>query len=206
VVKKVTDLGFDTFTQNAQIESFKQLKGSFFDRFADHVTSQLDVNPDLQPIVKGYLEQAQFAKANTWNMYRTMYSVHNSSDANYFCLMTNRNDQNNFDVYMVQMSNSFKLEPDLLVIRNSTSELGGLFSDSTENVYKTPHTLTKNDLKTLLDYFDLISYNSFMKYFGKAPPSYPTEIEVFHPSSVHELTASHKVQFLPVFMAVLTAV
>lgn len=72
-------------------------------------------------------------------MYRTMFSVNSTSNANYMCLMTYRNDQNQFDVYVVVMSNTFDLAPDLLIIKNSKSVLGGLFSSTSEHVVAVPH-------------------------------------------------------------------
>jgi trans-2-enoyl-CoA reductase len=66
------------------------------------------------------------------------------------------------------MKNSFKVAPDLLILRNSKSSFGGLFSSTSEKVVKIPHAMTPEDLQQLLDYFDLIAMNRFMKLFGQA--------------------------------------
>jgi len=65
------------------------------------------------------------------------------------------------------MKNSFKVAPDILILRNSRSSLGGLFSSSTEKVVRVPHAMTPDDLQQLLDYFDLIAMRRFMKLFGQ---------------------------------------
>lgn len=65
------------------------------------------------------------------------------------------------------MRNSFKVAPDILIVRSSKSSWGGLFSKSSERVERIPHSMTPQDLQQLLDYFDLIAFNRFMKLFGK---------------------------------------
>ena len=53
-------------------------------------------------------------------------------------------------------------------MRSSRSSWGGLFKSTSERVVRVPHVMTPQDLQQLLDYFDLIALNRFMKLFGKA--------------------------------------
>jgi hypothetical protein len=85
--------------------------------------------------------------------------------------MSYRDDQDNISLYVFVMQNSFDLAPDLLIMRSSHSSWGGLFSSSDEHIERVPHNLTPVDLQTLLDYFDLIAFDRFMKYFGQQTPS-----------------------------------
>jgi hypothetical protein len=56
-VKRITNLSFNSFVEDAQIEYIQKMQGSFFDNYADHITSQINISDDLKPTVKGYLEQ-----------------------------------------------------------------------------------------------------------------------------------------------------
>jgi hypothetical protein len=38
-VKRITNLGFTTFIEDAQIEYIQKMQGSFFDNYAEHITS-----------------------------------------------------------------------------------------------------------------------------------------------------------------------
>ena len=69
---------------------------------------------------------------------------------------------------MFVLTSTFQLAPDLLIIKNSESSQA--FNKSDEYVVKVPHNLTEEDTKQLMNYFDLIAFNKFMKYFGIAPP------------------------------------
>ena len=130
--------------------------------------SALNVDAANKQKIQEFLEFAPFTDVGNWNMMRSMYSASSQSDANYICLMTYRDELNRISVYQVNMKNSFKVAPDLLIVRNSRSSFGGLFSSTSEKVVKIPHAMTPEDLQQLLDYFDLIAMNRFMKLFGQA--------------------------------------
>ena len=93
VVKNITSLGFDTFEQSAQINSLNNLPGTFFEKFINKTLNTIKVNPELIPKIEEYLFDLRNTDPNVWNMYRTMFSVSNSSNANYLCIMTYRNEQ-----------------------------------------------------------------------------------------------------------------
>ena len=100
-------------------------------------------------------------------MFRTMYNVNQVSNANYICLMTFQDENGKFSIYTVQMKNSFQVAPDILIVRDSKSSWGGLFKKSTERIERIPHAMTPVDLQQLLDYFDLVAFDRFMKLFNK---------------------------------------
>ena len=65
------------------------------------------------------------------------------------------------------MSNSFKLAQDVLIVRNSQSKDGDYFSEETERIERIPKDdVTVDDLKQILDFFDLIAFDRFLKQFG----------------------------------------
>jgi hypothetical protein len=65
------------------------------------------------------------------------------------------------------MKNSFEFAPDILIVRDSKSSWGGLFKKSNERIERIPHSMTPVDLQQLLDYFDLVAFDRFMKLFNK---------------------------------------
>ena len=102
-------------------------------------------------------------------MFRTMYNVNQVSNANYICLMTFQDENGKLSIYSVQMKNSFEVAPDILIVRDSKSSWGGIFKQSNERIERIPHAMTPVDLQQLLDYFDLVAFDRFMKLFNKKP-------------------------------------
>ena len=65
------------------------------------------------------------------------------------------------------MSNSFKLAQNVLIVRNSQSKDGDYFSEETERIERIPKDkVTEDDLKEILDFFDIIAFEKFLKQFG----------------------------------------
>jgi hypothetical protein len=135
------------------------------------ILNKLKVNNDTKNEVKGYLDMVPDQKVEEWNMFRTIFSVENSNNANYLCLMTYLNANNKLNVYMVQMSQNFELAQDVLVIRNSYTTEDGKFSFEQESIEHVPHEVTETDLQQILDFFDIITFKRFMKQLGADEPT-----------------------------------
>lgn len=142
VVKKISSLGFDSFVENAEIKFIKNMQAKYFNSFADNLMASLEVDETSRGKIREYLDFVPFTDVGQWNMMRSMYNANAKSDANYICLMTYRDDQDRISVYAVNMKNSFQVAPDILIVRNSKSSFGGLFSKSSEKVVKVPHAMT----------------------------------------------------------------
>lgn len=117
--------------------------------------------------IKSYLNFAPYSKVGEWNMMRSMFNADSESSANYFCIMTYVDSQKRMSIYEVSIANTFQIAPDLLILRNSKSSWGGLFTSESEKIEEIPHAMTPVDLQQLLDYFDLIAFKRFMALFGK---------------------------------------
>lgn len=168
VVQRIQKLGFENFVQDAEIKFIKNLQGKYFPNFSKDLLNSLNVDAKNKQKIQEFLEFAPFTSVGNWNMMRSMYSANSQSDANYICLMTYRDEQDRISVYQVNMKNSFKVAPDILILRESKSSWGGLFKSTSQKVVFVPHAMTPEDLQQLLDYFDLIALNRFMKLFGQA--------------------------------------
>jgi len=77
-----------------------------------------------------------------WTMFRAMFSVDEGGNNKYICIMTMRHPENKFSFLVADMKATFKLSPDLLIVRHSTSYLGGLFTSSNDEIRKVPHAIS----------------------------------------------------------------
>jgi hypothetical protein len=98
-----------------------------------------------------------------------MFSVDVGGNNKYVCLMTMRHPGNKFSFLVADMQATFQLSPDLLIVRHSTSFLGGLFSSSHDEIKSVPHAITMPELGTLLDYFDMIAFDRFLTFLHNHP-------------------------------------
>ncbi len=138
-----------------------------FGKWAETVVKRLKADNETKTEVKNYIEMIPSAEAGKWNMFRTIFSLDNSTQANYMCIMSYKTKEGKYKIYNIQMSNSFKLAQDVLIVRNSQSKDGDYFSEETENIERIPKDdVTEDDLKQIMDFFDLIAFDRFLKQFG----------------------------------------
>ena len=60
MVKKITNLGFNTFTEDAEIRYIKNMDGKYFDAFSQNLVNGLDVDEETRTKVKEYMSMVPF--------------------------------------------------------------------------------------------------------------------------------------------------
>ncbi len=60
-------------------------------------------------------------------MFRTLYSEDSTGNCKYICVLSQKTDAGKYSFFVANMAASFKLSPDLLVVRKTKSYFGGLF-------------------------------------------------------------------------------
>ncbi len=101
VVKNVSALGFDNFVQNTQIISTDGLVGNMFGKWADTVVKRLKADNATKAEVEKYISMIPQAEEGKWNMFRTIYSQENSTEAYYLCLMTYKTHEGKYKIYNI---------------------------------------------------------------------------------------------------------
>jgi hypothetical protein len=110
---------------------------------------------------------AQFSSDDAWNNFRNVFSLDNTGSCKSVNIMVTHNtEKDTFSFLIADIKQSFKLAQDILVYRNSKSTFGGLFKSQKDEIKKVDHKLTTDDMKTLLDFFDVITITKFKNYFG----------------------------------------
>jgi hypothetical protein len=110
---------------------------------------------------------AQYSSGDAWNNFRNVFSPDSTGDCKSINIMiTHNTEKNTFSFLIADIKQKFTLAPDVVVYRTSKSTFGGLFQSQTDTIKYVPHTLTADEMKTLLDFFDVITIEKFKDYFG----------------------------------------
>ena len=131
------------------------------------ILERTNLDNNTRAALEKHLLKISEAEAGKWHLFRTIFSSTNSSSASYMCLMTYK-DGNKFKIYTVQLSRSFKLAQNVLIIRTSQSQEKG-FYEQKERIETVPTEVTEEDLKQVIDFFDLIAMEKFLKQYGTSP-------------------------------------
>ena len=75
-VQKISNLGFNSFVEDAEIKFIKNMDAKYYDAFAANLVSGLDVKDDETSFkIHEYMEMVPFTEIGQWNMMRMMYNV-----------------------------------------------------------------------------------------------------------------------------------
>ena len=66
---------------------------------------------------------------------------------------------------------SFQLAPNLLVVQEKTSVLGGLWSETSERIVEIPASLTLDQLYIVFEFFEIVTFQRFAEIIGKKKPT-----------------------------------
>ena len=103
----------------------------------------------------------------TWTAYQSVFSVGQNGECKFVTILAHRNETSNkIDFLLSDMKATFKLAPDVLVIQDSKSVLGGIYSDSKIRLQEMPRSLTNDDLKAVFDFFYIVAFKNFADLLG----------------------------------------
>lgn len=70
------------------------------------------------------------------------------------------------------MANSIKFEPNVLIVTKSKSSWFGLNKKTEQQIINIPVAMSEDDMRILSDYFDMVIFDRFMRYFDSRRNTY----------------------------------
>ena len=98
-------------------------------------------------------------------MHRSLFSSDTDGNTNVVCFMSLKTPEEKFNIYSFSMANSIKFAPNVTIVTSSTRSWRGIFNKTTQEVIQVPQNLTEDDMLAVSDYFDLVIYDRFLRYF-----------------------------------------
>jgi hypothetical protein len=101
-------------------------------------------------------------------MHRSLFSSDNEGNTHVVCLMSLKTPEEKFNIYSFSMANSIVFAPNVTVVTSSSSSWLGIFNKTEQEIVQTPQNLTEEDMLAVSDYFDLVIYDRFLRYFDSS--------------------------------------
>jgi hypothetical protein len=167
-VKNITGVGISDYSQSATIQNVKGLRNEYFDRYTTTILNKFPMPPAVKDEVYAFFQKAKNSEENQWNMHRTMFSSDEQGSTHVVCLMSLRTPENKFNIYSFSNANSIIFAPNVTIITTSNRTWFGLFNKTEQKIVQVPQNLTKEDMIAVSDYFDLVIYDRFLRYFDSS--------------------------------------
>jgi hypothetical protein len=87
----------------------------------------VSIQDSMKQDFRDYFNLSKYTEKNVWQMFRTLYSEDSTGNCKYICVLSQKTDAGKYSFFVANMAASFKLSPDLLVVRKTKSYFGGLF-------------------------------------------------------------------------------
>jgi hypothetical protein len=167
IKERILGKGFEYFSQSAQIQISKGIKGEYFPTFIKHLETRVKVPEERQDDLKMVLEESMFTDSNVWTAFNTLFSVDNGGNTKFCSILVARNDETDkYDFVFTDMKADFKLAPDILVVSKKLSVLGGIWQDSKDEQVRVPKNITAEDIQTVMQFFQIVAFKGFAEQFG----------------------------------------
>jgi len=167
IKERINGVGFKKFEESAQYQKVTGLKEEFLDKFLDHLAERFVVPENNRKDLKNVLEEIQWADSNEWQCFNIVFSTGAGGQVKTAALMANHDDKNaKYNFVFTDITASFELGDDLLIINKSKSILGGIYSDSSDKIVHVPRNLTPEDIKTVMSFFQLVTMKNIADNLG----------------------------------------
>lgn len=104
---------------------------------------------------------------NEWKAFDTVFSIDAGGKCKFVSILAHHNtDTNRMDFLIGNFVAAFKLAPNVAVIQESLSVLGGIFSNSKVVFKDIPRSVTEDDLKMVFNFFYLVTFKNFADTTG----------------------------------------
>jgi len=150
--------GFTSYALKANVRRYIGIQGTKLDEFTGIVSKDLTKNhPKWQKEVKATISGVKFIPDFAWKMDDIAIDTAkpDSTDIFFTILYNNENRGTKYNFMALSVDSTFTLAPNLLIYKQSTSVVGGLFGSEKAIFQEVPRTVTEKDINALR-YFNLV--------------------------------------------------
>lgn len=168
------DNGWKKFKQKTKVFKGTGLKYKDSKKFFGNIVKMISLPSQYKGSFYQIIDWIQFFDDQTWSEHDTQFAQgKGGTDSSFTMFARNDRDNQKLDVLFLTCDQKFKLADNFLVISQSSSKLGGLFSSSKIKIKKMKAGLKTQDLQFVSSYFKLLAFQQVAIAQGLQPPPDP---------------------------------
>jgi len=151
--------GWSKFKEQTKVFKGQGLHYSKAPEFFADIRKMISIPDKYSKDFDNIINFIQFFDKEFWSEHDTTFDIKKGGQSSHFTMMANNNQNaSTIDTLFITCAEQFKLAPDVFVITQSHSYLGGIFSSSTIKFDQRPAGLSTEDLQFVSQYFLLLAY------------------------------------------------
>ena len=152
-ITRITRLGFNYFNQKTIVLKAIDIPANKVNEFINALIFDYNL-----PTKTSFQLGLTYSDDFDWDRVEYLYSPTMNGSYNSFTLFKNGDSiKNTGSFFIVDIESNWQLAPDLLIIRESKSILGGIWEETNESIQEVPHVLTMEEAVLLQKFFMVIA-------------------------------------------------
>lgn len=170
VVDKIVNRGFTSFKEKASIQQINGVQDQYFAMFLNNLKTTINLPQKYEKDFESIMEVILYSTSNIWVVFDITFAINSGAECKYVCVMARHDEINKKTDWLVSdVAATFTLAPDVLIIQQKQSYLGGLFGSSQEKIVLKPASITKNQLNVVFEFFEVVSFERFAEILNINP-------------------------------------
>jgi hypothetical protein len=174
IKEQLAGKGFSKFLQDATFKITNGLQAQYLDKYLDRLGQSLKIPADKNVDFKNTVEEIAWTDSSIWNLFNVVFDKDKGGNCKYISLLAKRDETTDKYYFIIaNIDSTFSLAPDVLIINNQKSSLGGLFSSNKDVQKNVPRSITQEDVQTVINFFFVCAFKTFSDALGLkvTPPS-----------------------------------
>ena len=173
VIDRIVNRGFENFQQSASMEQYLGVDDKYLDLFLASVKNDLELPKQFESVFDSTMRDVLYGDSNTWIGFDVVFSLNLGATCKFVCVLARHDEKvKKIDWLIANVRATFDLAPDLIIINQKRSVLGGLWGSETEKVMFSPAYITTQELKVVFEFFEIITIKRFAELLGVKPENY----------------------------------
>jgi hypothetical protein len=164
-VDKIVNRGFDKYDSLTKIQVLRNFKEAGLTRLKTVLSNRFGISKSRIEEFKNTFEIIQFVEKNIWTNFDIIFT-NNTGKNKYVSVMVHRNENDTYDFMIVEVDDTFQLDPDIFIIEKTENIAGKLYETKDYMIKKVPKNLEQNDLDMTFTFFKLLSFKQIAGHLG----------------------------------------
>jgi hypothetical protein len=160
---KLTNSGFDSLSQTADVRKLYGLRYENFEGFINSLITKIKLPTDYEVKVKTDLLELTKKDSKDWDVYKYIYNKSTTSGAEYLCILA-QNDISSKKVSFIytQIATNFAVSEILVMQKVKFNEKNEV---ELSDIYleRQPVELSQADIEDVMTFFDIVAFKTFQR-------------------------------------------
>lgn len=174
IKERIEGKGFNYFKGGCTVQQSQGILVNRYDSFMERLLKRLHVPAERVDEIRSQMQDLLDVDTGiAFKVYDLIFNADSvSNDAVHSTSFIGRyNERMTIDLFYTSMHADFKLAPDIMIMQEAKSYVGGIWSENIQKIVKVPKTLSAEDIKVVLSYFEVVALQQFGDMFGIKIPS-----------------------------------